>query len=360
MINLICPSCKNNLTNFNFHIECGVCGQNYPIREGIPSFTKDDFYWNEIPRTDMQEILRITQQDGWQKAIYDVLNPVGTKVHATVGDERRADWKYYIPLSKESRALDLGCGWGATAIALSDYCGQVIAMDTTFERIHFLNLRRQQQNIKNVYPIHGGDTLSFPFPKNYFDLVTLVGVLEWLGESCPDLPPHKAQQKALLQIREHLKPDGYIYIGIENRFGFDYLMGRPDHNGVPFIGLLPRKIANWLSLHYTGKSYRTYQYSLKGYRKLLSLTGFYNIKFYGDLPQYRQPFLYIPLEDSSALKYFLSHLWNLFLYETTEHAGDYKFAYFFAKFFMHLLRYIPFSHLIRFIIPGYSILAQRK
>ncbi|RME42004.1 MAG: class I SAM-dependent methyltransferase [Chloroflexi bacterium] len=291
--------------------------------------------------------------------MYDVLNPSGTEVHATVGDERRADWKYLLPLSSDTRVLDFGCGWGAVSLALADLCGQVVAMDATWERVQFLDIRCRQQGIDNVYPIHGGDTLTFPFSDGYFDLVVLVGVLEWLGESYPELPPRTAQLRALRNLATLLKPGGYLYIGIENRLGYDYLMGRPDHNGVPFIGLLPRRLADWVSHWRTGKPFRTYQYSIWGYRRLLTESGFNHIQFYGDLPQYRHPHFYIPLDESRAFEYFLTHLWAFFAQGTPERAREYRRAYRVADAGVRLARNLSLAGLARYVVPGFSIIAQK-
>jgi SAM-dependent methyltransferase len=358
-LQLVCPACKTTLVRADGRLACPGCAARFPLREGIPIFTERDFYWNEIPRPDMQKVIETAKTQGWQTAIYDVLNPPGSEVHATVGDERRADWKYLLPLSPESRALDLGCGWGAAALALSKTCDQVVAMDATWERVHFLDVRRRQQGVGNLHPIHGGDALTFPFPDGYFDLVVLVGVLEWFGESYPDLPPRAAQLKALCNLQALLKPGGYLYVAIENRFGYDYLMGRPDHNGLPFVGLLPRRLADWVSRRRTGRPFRTYQYSIWGYRKLLKTAGFGHIQFYGDLPQYRHPHFYIPLNGSQAFNYFLGHLWQSFTQRTPEHAREYGRAYRLANAGVRVARHLGLSGLARYVVPGFSIIAQR-
>lgn len=358
-LQLVCPTCKTILAHENGCLTCLGCAARFPLREGIPSFTERDFYWNEIPRPEMQQVLQVAQTQGWHTAVYDVLDPAGSEVHATVGDERRADWKYFLPLNRESRALDLGCGWGAAALALAETCGQVVAMDATWERVRFLDIRRCQQGIGNLHPIHGGDTLTFPFPDGYFDLVVLVGVLEWFGESCPELQPRAAQLRALRSLRLLLRPGGYLYLAIENRIGYDYLTGRPDHNGLPFVGLLPRRLADYVSLRRTGRPFRTYQYTMWGYRKLLRLAGFDRVQFYGDLPQYRHPHFYIPFEGSRAFEYFLSNLWGWFKDGTSEHAREYSRAYRLANVGLCAARYLRVAGLARCVVPGFSMIAQK-
>jgi SAM-dependent methyltransferase len=358
-IQLVCPDCKIELTAHADSLHCPQCDATFPLREGIPSFAKNNFYWNEIPQQDMQRVLNVAESEGWQTAVYDVLNPSGSHVHATVGDERRADWKYLLPISRESRVLDLGCGWGAASMALADIAGEVVSMDATWERVRFLDIRSRQQGITNIHPVHGGDTLTFPFPDNYFDVVVLVGVLEWLGESYPDLPPRQAQLKALHNLRRLIRPGGHLYIAIENRFGYDYLMGRPDHNGIPYVGLLPRKLADWVSRKRTGEPFRTYQYSMQGYRQLLQESGFDNSSFYGDLPQYRHPHFYIPISEGRGFDYFLSHLWHVFLQSTPGRARDYQTAYRLANMGLQAARKLKVAGVARHVVPGFSIIAEK-
>lgn len=358
-IQLVCPDCKTELRQEHDHLNCQDCGASYPIRDGIPSFARSDFYWNEIPQADMHRVLNVAQSEGWQTAAYDVLNPRGSHVHATVGDERRADWKYLLPISKESRVLDLGCGWGAASMALAEIAGQVVSMDATWERVRFLDIRRQQQGVTNITPIHGGDTLTFPFPDGQFDLIVLVGVLEWLGESYPELPPREAQLKALHNLRRLLAPGGRLYIAIENRFGYDYLMGRPDHNGIPFVGLLPRSLADWVSRKKTGEPFRTYQYSMAGYRQLLEEAGFGGTEFYGNLPQYRHPHFYLPLDQGRGMEFFLANMWESFLQSTPGRAQDYRGAYQVANLGLEMAKRLNLSGFARHVVPGFSIIAER-
>ena len=86
-------------------------------------------------------------------------------------------------------------------------------------------------------------------------------------------------------------------------------------------------MADWVSRRYTGEPFRTYQYSRGGYRKLLQAAGFGHIQFYGDLPQYRHPHFYIPLDGNRAFGYFLGHLWGSFEEGASQRAREYRWAY---------------------------------
>lgn len=358
-IQLVCPNCKEILAKDQFKYSCPHCSRSWPIRDNIPSFTHSSVYWNEIPKKEMTSLLELAKREGWTTAIYDYLKLKSIRDYVIVGDERRADWRYLLPLSQDSVALDLGCGWGAIAIALSEICGSVIAMDATWERISFLNIRKEQQKIENLFPIHGGDQLEFPFYDNYFDLVSMVGVLEWIGTWYINAKPRDAQITALKKICSLLKKGGYLYIGIENRFGYQYLVGAKDHNGLPFVSILPRLLANFVSKLFTGEAYTTYQYSIYGYKKILWEAGFSEIQFFSPLPQYRTPLFYLPLSSNKALNYFFEYIFPLFDMVSPEVKKDYALQYKIAKIGVRLVLLLKITGLAKFFVPGFSILAKK-
>ena len=357
-IEYICPDCKEILTLARKGLVCKDCDASYEIEDDIPSFTNKEFYWCEIPRSSMKKLLEYAQKNDWKSAIYDELANDREALYRTIGDDRRANWKYLLPINKKWTTVDIGCGWGAVAIGLSKACGKVVALDATWERVKFLRLRKDQQGIDNIYPVHAGGNLDFPFPDNCFDLASLVGVLEWFGASSNDIKPDRCQLIALNNIKRILKKGGYLYIGIENRFGFDYLMGKPDHNGVRFVSFLPRWLADRVSLAQTGKPYVTYQYSMYGYRKLLNKAGFSDIQFYAPLPQYRQPQYYLPLDGTKAFEYFWKHYWKNFVSNSSEYEQSHKTAYQLASYGIKWGAALKILPLMKPIVPGFSIIAR--
>ncbi|RMD63573.1 hypothetical protein D6833_05500, partial [Candidatus Parcubacteria bacterium] len=60
-LEFVCLSCKSVLEHTARGLRCSGCFTCYPLREGIPSFAKRDFYWNEIPRADMQRLLNVAR-----------------------------------------------------------------------------------------------------------------------------------------------------------------------------------------------------------------------------------------------------------------------------------------------------------
>jgi ubiquinone/menaquinone biosynthesis C-methylase UbiE len=201
--------------------------------------------------------------------------------------EARAGWKYLLGVSKDKRVLDYG-GLGSISVSLARSFREVVCLDLTGERLMFGQKRAEQLGLTNVAFVKGGDTPFLPFPEKYFDVVILNGVLEWIPES-HQRAPKRAQLDALREVHRVLNADGQIYIGIENRFSYKYFLGhKEDHTGLLFGSLLPRRIANVYSLAARGKPYRTYTYSVWGYKRLLRSAGFTSCRFFVPYPSYRQ------------------------------------------------------------------------
>jgi hypothetical protein len=68
------------------------------------------------------------------------------------------------------------------------------------------------------------------------------------------------------------------------------------HGELPFVGLLPRPLTNFITRAVKGSDHRTYIYSLYGYSKLLKKAGFENVDYYWPYPSYHDPNYLIPLK----------------------------------------------------------------
>jgi SAM-dependent methyltransferase len=329
------------------------------VREGIPSFATESFFWSEVEQGEMRTVLEVARERGWRESLLEAYHPENLEAHTTAADPRRADWSFLLPLTRDSVALDIGCGWGAVSFALAKTCRAVVAMDATWERISFVEIRREQEGVDNLYPVHGGDTLRFPFPDESFDVAAMVGVLEWVGVSHPALPPQEAQAAILRNAHALLKPGGHLYIGIENRYGYQYWMGSPDHNGVRYVSLLPRWLANTVSLRRTGRPYATYQYSRSGYRRLLCQAGFSDVQFFAPVPQYRSPRFYLPLDTHSAVKHFLAGEFASTALRESSWMREHSRAAALSSALVHVARRLPLTHWLNWFAPGFSIVARK-
>jgi len=360
-IEYICPECGDALKTGGAGYVCAGRGHEWEVREGVPRFTRREIYWNDMTAEEMRRLIGIGESQGWRAVYYDHLRRRYTKAElGIIGDERRADWAFLADVGRDSACLDIGTGWGAVAIGLSGLCGEVHAIDATWERLRMMVLRRDQERIENLFPAYGGADLQFPFPQNSFDLVSLVGVLEWIPRWKCDLSPEACQLEALRAARGLLKPRGQVYVAIENRTGYNYIMGRRDHNGVRFVSLMPRVAADIVSRAVTGAGYRTYQYTWLGYEKLLKRAGFDEIEFYITVPNYRDPYVYVPMDDPAAQEYFLRELFDTFTLISPERKREYRLEWLAARAALRIGRALPLAALLKWIAPGFGILARKK
>jgi len=276
--------------DFKAFIERGL-GDYRVDDHGIVHVDEEDFYYREVPREFFDGILAAQNRDEVIAEFYDALaalplfkrqslrhyalNPIraASAVLGSVGDD--------------NVTLDYGCGWGTVTRTISRFGGTVVAMDATYES---LLLSKYLSNRGNEIYIKGGRKLPLPLKSAVFDTVILNGVLEWLPEgNLLDLNPREVQVEYLKEFHRILKPGGRLIIGIENRNSFLYWAGqKEDHTGLRFGALLPRWASNLYSKAARGQPYRTYTYTRRGYRRLLSRSGFEPCRFYIPWLRYRR------------------------------------------------------------------------
>lgn len=266
---------------------------------GVPSFVKDDYCFPYFSKPELLHLLSLAERVGWKYAV--VSNPE-SNLTKYLTDSRRLLHIPLLSLSSNSKILDLGAGLGSLSfqIAKRNPSCEVYAFDKTLEGLLLLNVIKEQEKLKNLR-IARVDALDIPIDDAFFDVVLVVGVLEWVGASTEGLHPIKAQINVLREAYRVLKPHGQLLIGIENRFGYQYLRGALDHSNLPYTSLMPRFIANWYSKFRLGSEYRTYTYSERGYRKLVSEAGFKNLEIFAAFPDYRIPRLIVDVNISKEM-----------------------------------------------------------
>jgi len=293
---VVCPVCKLGLTQKGKTLCCEQCELEGTYDEGIYDFIGNyGPYWGEILPEEMEGVLQRARVKGWRVAATEI----GFKYprrNEYILSNARIDWLFHcLDFSKTGACLDLGSGWGAIAFGLAKYYDEVWSLEAVKQRIAFQKIRQEQDNVANIKFVRS-DWLRLPFADSYFDLIVANGVLEWVGLSDYSRNPREVQLEFLKELKRVLKPSGCLYIGIENRFGLQSLLGSKDHSGLPFTSLLPRKLAD-LTVKLYGKAgeyrqwgsspkwkdYRTYTYSLWGYHKILKEAGFGQIVPYWTL-----------------------------------------------------------------------------
>jgi SAM-dependent methyltransferase len=129
------------------------------------------------------------------------------------------------------RVLEIGAGCGAVTRFLGECGAEVIALEPSPRRASLAAMRcRDLPNVSVV--CDRAD--RFPTERK-FDLVTLIGVLEWARRFGAGEDPIRT---LLRQAAALLADGGALVVAIENQLGLKYLAGAPeDHVGVPMWGI---------------------------------------------------------------------------------------------------------------------------
>lgn len=343
---LVCPSCRGTLVRKESEHVCETCGAMWGICDGIPVFTHQDYYFYQIPRDSMNTLLDLAEETSIAEAVEQYLKPnFPSKVFEYAFNEKRADWTFLLDDLSSKVIADVGCGWGTIAIPLARRAERVYAVDATFERVRFLNLRLREERIENVISIHG-DALTLPLPKNSVDVVLLIHILEWLGKATIKRSPRDVQEQVLRNMSLYLRNGGRLVLGIENRINIKYFLGLTDHGDLPFTPFMPRLLANWLTRLIKRKEYRTYTYTRRGYEKLLSDSGYQNIQFYDIFPSYRHPLQMISYDRGNRL---FSDWLNL---------GKNQIPL--RKFSRAIIFLLEWGGVAKYQVPDFIIIAEKK
>ncbi len=230
-------------------------------------------YWGEIGLEEMNALLAASESSGWREAVRGV-SP-GMRDNIMKAD--RAAFQDVLPIPDGSSVLDVGAGMGCIATELAAR-HRVTALEGVPERARFIACRKRQDGLTNLTVLNT-DLNRVRFDRAQFDAIIINGVLEWVGLFDLTVKPDEAQVRFLRNLREALKPTGFVYIGIENRFGWDQIRGARDHSGRRYTSLMPRFVARWVCRRGSGyraplnKGYRTYIYTYHGYQRLFRRAG---------------------------------------------------------------------------------------
>jgi SAM-dependent methyltransferase len=169
-----------------------------------------------------------------------------------------------------SSILEIGAGCGAVTRFLGETGASVVAVEGSRQRAKLVRLRTR--DLTNVSVV-AEEALMFTADRQ-FDLVTLVGVLEYAA--CFIHEPDAAV-KLLQHAHKLVRPGGALLLAIENKYGLKYFAGYPeDHLGVPMAGIEDR---------YRSGGVRTF--GLDELRQMLRRVGFSCSEFFGAFPDYK-------------------------------------------------------------------------
>jgi SAM-dependent methyltransferase len=266
------------------------------------STKRPSFYWGVSSRELANQFIDKSERVGFFEAIKEEKFSVFKKYASST---ERANFLKSLEIPKTATVLDLGSGYGNITIPLSKMVKEVYACDSALELLEFSRQRAIAENISNIKyfrtdPIDFCDT---PFEEKTFDVIILNGVLEWVGTGDLSRNPGLIQEEVLKYLRTLLKDDGFIYIGIENRWWPMYFYNIKDpHTKKMWTAIFPRFVSNVLMRLYGEKSgYRNYIYSLFGYRKLFNNAGFLVKDLFLPIKSYREPKYMLKVNDREGI-----------------------------------------------------------
>lgn len=196
-------------------------------------------------------------------------------------------------IDKNSRILEIGAGCGAVTRYLGENFASVDAIEGSYRRACITHERcRDLDNVR----VFCSPLQNIKFNKEY-DVVLLIGVLEWAPLFFPGDNAEDACQSMLKHAGSARKENGLIVVAIENKLGLKYWSGcREDHSGGFFD-----------SIHGYPRDKTPVTFSRKELIKLITSSGFVTPRFYYPFPDYKLANTVLQ-EVEAPEKYFL-HNW---------------------------------------------------
>jgi SAM-dependent methyltransferase len=258
---------------------------------------KSQFFAEYLPDTVLEALLRRVRSDNWRSAVEALLPKLKPRIAAYTRDyflePYRAGFVDSMDLQGGSVVLDLGCGWGFASQRCLEKGAYVVGTDNALGRLQFCRHRFEQEGFSDRFlPIELDANQAFPFTTQSFDAVIVSGLMEWLPSSTRGAP-EDIQRRFLRQCSDVLRPQGQLYLAIENRWWWKYFVGARDlhrvHKLQVLTSILPRRLADVWSRLLMGRAYRTYTYSFLEYLTLLRDAGFAVVNADYPEPDYVQP-----------------------------------------------------------------------
>lgn len=146
-------------------------------------------------------------------------------------DADRANIVRGLAIPEDAVVLEIGAGLGAVTRYLGERAAVVDAVEPAVARARAARARTRDLPGVEVYVAEHEDVPPVPT----YDLIVVVGVLEYVGSGTSDPAPYVS---FLDHLRKCLKPGGAIALAIENKLGVKYLVGAPeDHTDIAFDGI---------------------------------------------------------------------------------------------------------------------------
>jgi lipopolysaccharide biosynthesis protein/2-polyprenyl-3-methyl-5-hydroxy-6-metoxy-1,4-benzoquinol methylase len=172
----------------------------------------------------------------------------------------------------QGSVLEIGAGCGAVSRYLGEAGGQILSLEGSPRRASIAASRTR--DLENVTVL--AERFDDFECNERFDAITLIGVLEYASMfSDGDSPA----LNMLSKIKKMLKPNGHLFIAIENQLGLKYFAGAPeDHIGEAMYGIEGR---------YQKDGPATF--GRQGLEQLVNQAGYESVEFLAPFPDYKMP-----------------------------------------------------------------------
>ncbi len=179
-----------------------------------------------------------------------------------------------LDLSNDLNVLEIGSGCGAITRYLGEHFKSVDAVEGSKYRA--IITRERCRDLNNV-SVYNTNIECMSLPSSYYDIITLIGVLEYSPMYMRNTPPREAFKKLLYLTQHALKDNGMLIVAIENKIGLKYWEGDlEDHTGKAFEGI------NDYPNNYGPVTFTRFELT-----NLLKESGFEAIKFFSCFPDYK-------------------------------------------------------------------------
>ncbi|UYO05191.1 glycosyltransferase [Paenibacillus sp. PSB04] len=285
------PRRQENITELNYSKEdLTKIYSNYTVNNGV-FVSKDSPNINYSDGSE-QYLMSVFSKTDSNCDLYKFIKDWSSKYHLTPVRNNILDVIEEV-LNTNGKVLELGGGMGAATSWLAKKFNEVDVVEGSLPRALANSLRNKQNNNVQIFV---DDLLKLRFPRNEYDLVTLIGVLEYIPFYSDSLNHKQTCIRFLQGVAGHLGNEGVLLLAIENKLGAKYFSGCvEDHNGSLFSGLHG----------YPDPSAITF--SRQELIEILNMSGFSNIQFYHCFPDYKLPKT-IMREDSNMYNRNLSNI----------------------------------------------------
>jgi hypothetical protein len=293
IIALSLPSKKksNGLKTIKFKIG----SENFILNSGESHCVEPSTCYRDTEKEKIFDILNLMNTGTkWKDAVKETFAETNPWLCSIVTSTKRYKFLEEMSLEQNQRVLDIGAGWGQTAIPLAR-TNKVCALEPTPERMHFIQEAAKQEHVEENLFFIGSDYMEVEF-QTKFDLILSIGVLEWVGAFREDGEAEEIQATFLAKTKTDLGIDG-----IENRLGLKYLLGtNDDHIGIPNISFLKKELAKKRYKETANQELRCLTHTIAEYTNMLKNAGYSKTRFYAALPDYKLPEKIFPIDGSKC------------------------------------------------------------